>query len=119
MDSSGEDRPMPSLGAYLWKAFREAHARRPASFYLLLCIPLVMLLGLKMLLVTESPKQFAFILSLMFVFFGVVALRALVDAFEIIRKRIRDERRTFQETLGAEDFTRKLGDRIGRGRKEW
>lgn len=79
----------------------------------------MMLLGLHQILLTDSPKRVAFVLSLMFVFLGVVALRALVDAFEIARKHLHDQRRTFQETLGSDEFTRELGDRVGRGRKEW
>jgi hypothetical protein len=109
--------PPKTVGAHLLRAFREAHARRPASFYLLLAIPLVMLLGFHMVLFTGNPKRFAFILSLLFIFFGVAVFRALLDAIEIARSHFSGQRQVFRETLGDDDFMRTLGERVDQGRK--
>lgn len=114
-----EPLPTKTFWSYAWKALRDAHRQRPASFYFLLAIPLVMLLALHMILFLDNPRRFALILSLMFIFFATVVFRALVDVFEISRKHLTEQRKLFRETLGEDKFIQKLGDRVGRGRKEW
>lgn len=89
---------------------------RPISFYLLLAIPIVMLLGLQMITSFDNPRRFALVLSLMFLFFGILVLRAIMDLFEIARRRLREERNSFRDTLGEKTFTDALHSRI-RGRK--
>ncbi len=111
-----QDMPGPApdktIGGYMRDALREAHAWRPASFYLLFAIPLVMLLGLHMVFFVDNPRRFAFILSLMMVFFGVVVFLAFVDVIEIARKNLAAKRDTFRETLGDDSFIHELGRRV-------
>ncbi|MBP8128386.1 MAG: hypothetical protein KA184_02315 [Candidatus Hydrogenedentes bacterium] len=85
---------------------------RPVSFYLLLIIPLVMLLGLQMVTSRDNPRRFALVLSLMFLFFGILLLRAVMDLFDIARRRLREERDSFRDTLGDKSFTNALRRRI-------
>ncbi|HPO12127.1 MAG TPA: hypothetical protein PLI09_01675 [Candidatus Hydrogenedentes bacterium] len=105
-------KPEKTIGGYMMDALREAHAWRPASFYLLLAIPLVMLLGLHMVFFVHNPKRFAFILSLMIIFLGVVVLLALIDVIEIARKNLTGKRDTFRDTLGDDAFIHELGRRV-------
>lgn len=107
-----DSTPEKTIGGYMMEALREAHAWRPASFYLLFAIPLVMLLGLHMVFFVDNPRRFAFILSLMIVFFGVVVFLALLDVVEIARKNLAGKRDTFRETLGDDSFIRELGRRV-------
>ncbi len=91
---------------------RQSRRWRPLSFYLLLAVPIVMLLGLQMAFSLDNPRRFALVLSLLFLFFGVLLVRAVMDLFEIARRRLRDERDSFRETLGEKSFTDALSRRI-------
>lgn len=90
---------------------------RPTSFYLLLAIPIVLLLGLQMITAWNSPKRVALVLSLMFAFFGIVMLRGVMDMFDIARRRFREDRDAFRDTLGDQAFAKKLGRRNNPDRK--
>ncbi len=72
----------------------------------------VMLLGLHMVFFVHNPKRFAFILSLMIIFLGVVVLLALIDVIEIARKNLTGKRDTFRDTLGDDAFIHELGRRV-------
>ena len=107
----------PEIPEYktLWMYFREglarANAERPVSFYLLLAIPIVLLLGSRMVEVQNAPKQFAFYLAVFFVFFLVLVQRALIDFIEIVRHQYKEHKHIFRSTLGDTDFTARLGGR--------
>lgn len=96
---------------------RTSRMPRPVSFYLFLAIPLVLLLGLQMTMSMDNPKRFALVLSLMFLFFGIVLLRAVMDVFDIARRNVRGKRDAFRDTLGDEKFARKLGERTRHDRR--
>ncbi|HOD52623.1 MAG TPA: hypothetical protein PKJ78_21520, partial [Candidatus Hydrogenedentes bacterium] len=81
--------PPTTLWGFFKEAFRRQNARRPVSFYLLLAIIAVMLLGLQMARYRDDPLRFALVLSAMFVFFIIVVWRASVEAMEIIRESYR------------------------------
>ena len=84
---------------------------RPTSFYLLLAMPLVLLLGLHTLLNPGAPARVALGLCCLLVFFFVALCRALVDLLEILRSHLTESRLTYQETLGETSFVRALGAR--------
>jgi hypothetical protein len=86
--------------------------RRPVSYFMLLAIPVVLLLGLQLAMHRDDPRRFAMVLSLLFAFFGFALLHAVLDLFAIARKRLRDERDVYRSTLGASDFSRELGRRV-------
>lgn len=102
----------PTLGMHLRRALRVAHEWRPTSFYMLLATPPVLVLALALLRQRDAPFQLWLGLSLLFLFFGAVSAVALMDFFEIARKRMRAERDTFQETLGDAAFIATLGQRV-------
>ncbi len=110
-------KPAPTLREHFRRGFKAAHARRPSSFYLLLLIPLVLVLGAQMFNPNISPTRFAFVLTLLFIFFGVVIVRAVMDIFEITRDRLHEHRQSFQDTLGAQEFVSELGDRVRKSEK--
>ena len=83
--------------------------RLPVSFYLLIAMVVVLVLGAQMVLVREDPKRFAFYLTLMFIFFFVVMFRAVVDVVEITKKHFRERENLFHDTLGDADFVSELG----------
>jgi len=90
---------------------REAHAWRPMSFYMLLLTPLVLALGAHMFRHQDDPFRFASVLALLFVFFGVVSVRAVKDVFQISRRRLDVARQNWAETLGEPDFLETLREK--------
>ncbi len=107
-----EDKTPKTLWAHLRRGLRDARSWRPSSFYFLLATPLVLLLAAHMLQYRDNPKRFALVLALLFVFFGVLLIRALMDLLDITRRRLREERKSFQETLGDREFLDQLGNRL-------
>jgi uncharacterized membrane protein len=107
-----------TLREHFSRGFRLAHRWRPSSFYLLLATPLVLLLGTQLAEYRDEPKRFVFVLGLMLLFFGVVFLRAVMDVFEILRRRHAEERKGFVETLGEAEFVEELGSRVEKAREE-
>lgn len=104
-----------TLKRHFSTALRRSHATRPVSFYLLLAIIVVMMLGTQLVYFRDEPKEFALYLSLMFVFFFVVLLRATLDFFDITRTHIRDRQAVYRNTLGEQEFTSELGRRVNEG----
>jgi uncharacterized membrane protein YesL len=106
LDEQGDIPPQKTLWAYFKEGIVRANARRPMSFYLLLSIPVVLLLAYGMFLSRNSPGQFAFYLSLLFLFFFVILHRALIDFVEIVRRHFREHESIFVA----------LGERAHKGR---
>lgn len=105
----------PTLGRHFSRAFRRSNAARPTSFYLLLAIIVVMILGTQLVYFRNDPQEFALYLSLMFVFFFVVAFRATLDFFDITRSHLREQQALYRNTLGEQEFTSELGRRVSEG----
>lgn len=104
MDEQGERKPprarnecvpQKTLWMYVKEGIERANARRPMSFYLLLSIPVVLLLAYSLFASRNSPRQFVFYLSLLFLFFFVILHRALVDSIDIVRKHLREHESIF------------------------
>jgi len=93
---------------YVSRAARNISSWRPASFYLLLAILIVTVLGLGIIRVRDDPQQFAIYLILLFVFFFVVIARAIVDCMEIWRRSFSEHERLYKDTLGEDEFVGKL-----------
>lgn len=105
MDENSEHpRPIRTLRQHFWNGLATAQRRRPASFYMLLAIPLVLILALGLLESSEDPKRFVLGLSILFIFFGVVLIRAVRDILSLAREHFCGQRRNFRETLGNEEF---------------
>ena len=92
-----------TLGWHFLKALREAHAWRPASFYLLFAIPVVMILAAPAFYMRDNPRRFALHLALLFVFLFVIMLRAAVDCLEILRKHRSEQQRAFHAIFSRDD----------------
>ena len=116
--SEHPDHSSEHVGNPFFKALRASRARLPVSFYLLIAMVVVLVLGAQMVLVREDPKRFAFYLALMFIFFFVVLFRALVDVVEIARKHFRERENLFHDTLGDADFVSELGKRVEAGERK-
>lgn len=112
--SEKEPRPPRGLWAHFKEAFIQAHRRRPLSFYLLLLIPVVLLLGAHMGAYRDAPRRLALLLSLMLVFFWVISAWALDDFIRLYRKHRADKHAVWLETIGDRDFAQELGDRVRR-----
>ena len=82
------------------------------SFYLLLAMGVVVLLGGQIVYVKDDPKRFALFLALNFTFFLVVLFRAVLDFFEIMRGHFREQKELYRSTLGEPEFTKRLGERV-------
>ncbi len=112
---------LPSLKTfwiYLKEGLKRSHARRPVSFYLLLAMPVVLLLGANITQSMDSPKRFVFYLSALFVFFLVVLHRALVDFLEIARNHFHESESVFKKTLGEREFIDQLRAGIEKSRND-
>ena len=100
--------PLKTLWQHICQGFLRAHSQRPISFYLLLSIPVVLVLGVELASAQDNPRKFFLFLALLFTFFIVLFSRALVDFIEITRKRLADEKEIFRKTLGEEQFLASL-----------
>ncbi|MCH8204844.1 MAG: hypothetical protein IID09_06740 [Candidatus Hydrogenedentes bacterium] len=119
MDSHGDGiRPVKSLRERVWEAVRRSARERPVSFYLLLAMVVMLVLGGQIVYVKDNPKQFAIFLSLYFLFFFVLIFRAVLDAFDIARRHFRKRESLFKETFAADGFAERLGNRVARSEKE-
>ena len=119
MDSHGDGiRPVKSLRERVWEAVRRSARERPVSFYLLLAMVVMLVLGGQIVYVKDNPKQFAIFLSLYFLFFFVLIYRAVLDAFDIARRHFRKRESLFKETFVADGFAERLGNRVARSEKE-
>lgn len=85
---------------------------RPTSFFLLMAIPVVMMLGLQLAVSMGDPRRFAMVLALLFAFFGLALLHGVLDLFDILRRRLREDRDAYRDTLGEPGFARGLGERV-------
>ncbi|GMW01276.1 MAG: hypothetical protein AMXMBFR84_24130 [Candidatus Hydrogenedentota bacterium] len=106
------------------RSFREIVARvvenmnpwRPISYYLMFAIFAVLILATQLYFVRDNPGRYAFILSLLFIFAFAVAVRALYDVTDLIRRGMRERRELHRATLGDESFMRELGRRVAEKR---
>jgi len=108
-------RPVRTLREHLWQGIAAAHGRRPASFYLLLTIPIVLLLALHLFQTADDPRRLALGLSLLFLFLGVLLIRAILDILGLVRRLVAEHHRSYRETLGDEEFLEALRSSRGEG----
>lgn len=94
-------KPSLSWKRLFLKAFLDAHRRRPASFYLLLLIPIVLLLGAHVFTKHVSLLYFSGIFLLMLIFFWIVMMWAVRDLFIIYKQKLQEEASVYKETLGT------------------
>ncbi len=113
-----EDRRPRTLRGHFARAFAEAHQRRPISFYLMFAILAVVLLGGQIVYVREDPQRFALFLTLNFVAFFIIMMRAVVDFMEIIRDHFKASGDLYRETLGEPEFTHELGRRVAENQED-
>lgn len=102
----------PTLWERLLKGGVAAQRRRPASFYLLLLIPLVLLLGAHLFHSPVSPRYFIVMFSLMLVFLWLVCALAVSDFMSLFRRHRAEKRAAYRETLGDPAFMEQLGCRV-------
>ncbi|MDZ4860827.1 MAG: hypothetical protein SGI88_17765 [Candidatus Hydrogenedentes bacterium] len=107
-----EPKQLMTLGMHLRKVLKDMNARRPVSFFLLLAMIIVLLLGTQIANHRDDPKQFALILSCLFVFFFAAMVYAVLDAGQIVRDHLREQRKVWHTTLGEEEFLAELGKRV-------
>lgn len=111
-NNTTETQRSPSFWERLRAGFIEAHRRRPRSFYLLLLLPLLLVLGAHIFHAPLSPKHFTLMFSLMLVFLWLVSAWAVSDFFALWRKHRADQRAAYLETIGDPDFAARLGCRV-------
>ena len=111
-NNTTETQRSPSFWERLRAGFIEAHHRRPPSFYLLLLIPLMLVLGAHIFHAPLSPKHFTLMFSLMLVFLWLVSAWAVSDFFSLWRRHRADQRAAYLETIGDPDFAAQLGCRV-------
>jgi len=98
-----------TLWEHVKAEFIAAHRRRPPSFYFLVLIPVVLLLGARIFQAPVSPHRFTMTLTLLLIFFWVVGAWAVNDFFMIWRKHRTEKRAAYMETLGNPEFMEQLG----------
>ena len=90
----------------------KSNRRRPTSYFLLLAAPVVLILGLQLAFRLDTPQRFVLVLACLFGFFGLALAHALLDLMSISRRRLREERDAYRDTLGDQSFSRELGRRV-------
>ena len=96
--------PIRTLWQHFRQGVRRAHDNRPESFYLLLSMPVVLLLGVELAQSRDNPQKFFLFLALLFTFFILVLSLALLDFIKIARKHLSDEKQLFRSTLAEPEF---------------
>lgn len=94
------------------EAFRARKAWLPISFYFMMLIPVVLLLCVNLLEDRAQHLRFVSGAALLFVFFGVLLQRAVVDLLEIARRMLREKNSTWDQTVGQGEFVQALGERV-------
>ena len=113
-DPTPTQRPR-TLGEHLVDGLRRNRFRRKTTILLLAaCIP-VLLLGTQLATLRDDPTRFAIVLSLMFLFFFAVMVRALLDVNDAVRGYFRERDEPFRQTLGDDRFVAELRARIEPG----
>ncbi len=113
-----EIKTSKSLTQHFCAAMRKAAARRPVSFYLLVAILVMVMLGSPYLAGKENPKKFAFFLILNFIFFFFVTVRAIIDFFEISKEHFSESHKLYGDTIGDQDFAEELGRNVTKNLKK-
>ncbi len=108
----GEPKPSMTLWMHVQNAQRRIAEHRPTSFYLLLAIVVVLLLGLQIAEYRDNPARSTFVLGLLFIFFFAVMVFAILEAGQIVRRSLREKRELWQSTLGEEAFLSELSKRV-------
>jgi hypothetical protein len=117
--NTAEIKELPTLRQYFLDGLRRANARRPASFYLLLAMVVVLPFGGQIYRIQDDPRQFALFLLLYFVFFLVVIFRAIVDCFDIMRRHFRERETLLPSVFNRDGFAVDLGQRISQSEQDW
>lgn len=103
MNHDDDKRKHPrSLGEIFLTVLNRRRKGLPTSFYLLIAIPVVLVLGARMGYLQDDPRKFFLILSLMFLFFGVIFFRAILDMFDLIRKNVLGTRDIYKDTFSGD-----------------
>lgn len=101
-----------TLWEYVFDGIRRTRLQRKSTVLLLVaCIP-VLLLGTQLARFRDDPLRFAIALSLMFLFFFAVIVRALLDMNDALRGYFRERDEPFRKTLGDERFVSELKARL-------
>jgi hypothetical protein len=97
---------------YLREGLEAAHKRRPISFYMLLSVPVVLVLGARLFEYRQEPMRFLTVLTLLLLFFLVISAQAVRDFFTITRRHLHERHAAYLETLGDRTFINDLGRRV-------
>ncbi len=108
-----------TLRQHVLAGMRKANSRRPASFYLLLAMIVVLPFGGQIYRIHDDPQRFALLLLVFFVFFFVVIFRAVLDCFDILRAHFRERESLMNTVFSRDDFASDLGRRISQSDRDW
>lgn len=111
-DSDGSSHSRVPYRIVLIRTFQELFRRLPVSFYLLLAIIVMLLLGVNGFRDLDDPRRLAFSLTVFLVFFGAVVYRAMIDGVDIARKHLREEGSLMKDVFERDDFAETLHERV-------
>lgn len=97
---------------YIREGLAAAHKRRPLSFYLLLSVPVVLVLGARLFEYRDDIGRFRAVLTLLLLFFLIISIQAVHDFFAITRRHLHERHAAYLETLGDHSFINELGQRV-------
>ncbi len=114
MDKNTDESPRTRVSVYtvLVKALQELPRRLPISFYLILAIIVMLLLGVNGFSDLDNPRRLAFTMVLFLVFFGAIVYRALIDAIDIARKHHRERNTLISDVFERDGFAKDLHQRV-------
>ena len=94
------------------KTFKELFRRLPVSFYLILAIIVMLVLGVPGFSDLEDPRKLAFSMVVFLVFFGAIVYRALMDAIDIARKHYRDDTTLISDVFERDGFAQHMHEKL-------
>ena len=95
-----------------------AQKRRPASFYLILAMIALLLIGAPLFQRADDAKSLAFVTTIYLTFFLVIIFRAGVDMLEIYKSNIREHNRLFHDTFEHDGLARRLGEQVQKNQSQ-
>ena len=108
----------PNWWKYTLELLWTAQKQRPTSFYLIIAMIALLLLGAPLFQWADDARSLAFIMTVYLTFFLVIICRAAVDMVDIYKANIRDHNRLFHDTFEHDGMARRLGEQVQKNQSQ-
>ena len=108
----------PDWWKYTLKLLWQAQKQRPVSFYLIIAMIVLLLLGAPLFHWADDARSLAFIMTLYLTFFLVIICRAGVDMLDIYKANIREHNRLLHDIFEKDGLARRLGEQVQKNQSQ-